>query len=115
MKKIVSGLNSFVEMVKGFGIKQLKQLYKTLKVKKAEAEKKVSRKDRLVNEFFGTSMAIVTIGSFAMPALILTIVSVALVTIIGIYILKSILCAFNISFKNINGCSVRSFEWGQCN
>jgi hypothetical protein len=43
------------------------------------------------------------------------IVSVALVTIIGIYILKSILCAFNISFKNINGCSVRSFEWGQCN
>ena len=115
MEKIVSGLNSFVEMVKGFGIKQLKQLYKTLKVKKTEAEKKVSRKDRLVNEFFGTSMAIVTIGSFAMPALILTIVSVALVTIIGIYILKSILCAFNISFQNIRGCSVQSFEWGQCN
>jgi hypothetical protein len=116
MVKIVEGLNGFVDMMKNFSIGQLKQLFKSLKTKKTEAEQKVGENDKLVVEFFGTSMALVTIfGSFTMPALVLTIASVVLVTLIGLYLLRSVLCAFNISFKTIKRCRVRSFEWGQCN
>lgn len=115
MVKIVEGLNGFVDMIKNFSVGQLKQLFKSLKTKKTEAEQKVGENDKLVVEFFGTSMALVTIfGSFTMPALVLTIASVALVTLIGLYLLKSVLCAFNISFKSVKRCRVRSFEWGQC-
>tara|TARA_R110000868_G_scaffold400842_1_gene675557 strand:+ start:176 stop:847 length:672 start_codon:yes stop_codon:yes gene_type:complete len=116
MVKIVEGLNGFVDMIKNFSVGQLKQLFKSLKTKKTEAEQKVGENDKLVVEFFGTSMALVTIfGSFTMPALVLTIASVVLVTLIGLYLLKSVLCAFNISFKSIKRCRIRSFEWGQCN
>lgn len=116
MVKIVESLNGFVDMIKNFSVGQLKQLFKSLKTKKTEAEQMVDKNDKLVVEFFGTSMVLVTIfGSFTMPALVLTIASVALVTFIGLYLLKSILCAFNISFKSIKRCKVRSFNWGQCN
>jgi hypothetical protein len=115
MNKIVDGLNSFVAFIKNLSYKELKSLFRDLKTKKAEAEQKVDDQDKLVVEFFGTSMALITLfGGFTMPALVLTIVSIVLVTLIGLYLIKSILCAFNISFKSVKRCRVRSFEWGQC-
>lgn len=112
--EIVKALKSFVEMIKNFSFRELKQFYKTLKAKKAEAEQKVDDSDKMVVEFFGTSMAIVTLGSFAMPALVLTIISVTLVTLLGIWLISELLCAINISFKSVRGCSITEFEWGKC-
>jgi hypothetical protein len=115
MGKIVEGLNSFVDFIKNLSYKELKSLFRDLKAKKTEAEQKVDAQDKIVVEFFGTSMTLITIfGSFTMPALVLSIVSIVLVTLIGLYLIKSILCAFNISFKSVKRCRVRSFEWGQC-
>ena len=47
--------------------------------------------------FFGTSMAVITLfGGFAMPALVLSIFTIGLVTLIGLSLLKMIFCKFEI-------------------
>jgi hypothetical protein len=45
---------------------------------------------------------------------VLTIASAVLVTLIGIWLLKTILCALNINITSKKGCRVRSFSWGKC-
>lgn len=108
-------INKFIDFLDTLSIKELKKLFKNIKSKKSEADKTESGEEEVLKEFFGTSMALVTIfGSFTMPALILSIASIVLVTLIGFWLLKEILCAFNISFSSKKRCRVRSFELGQC-
>jgi hypothetical protein len=108
-------MDKFIDFLHTLTVKDLKKLFKNIKSKKSEAEKSVSDNEEVLSEFFGTSMALVTIfGSFTMPALILTIASVVLVTLIAIWLANAILCSFNISLKSVKRCRVRSFEWGQC-
>jgi len=108
-------INKFVDFLNTLTVKDLKKLFKNLKAKKSEAEKTESGDEEVLKEFFGTSMALVTLfGSFTMPALVLTIASVVLVTLIGLWLVNAILCAFNISVTSKKRCRVRSFEWGQC-
>jgi hypothetical protein len=95
-------------------LSELKSLLKSVKNKINEIKNNVVSEE-IIKEFFGTSMAIITIGSFSMPALVLTIASVAIVTLVGIWLLRSILCAFNINITTKKRCRVRSFSWGQCN
>ena len=107
-------LDKFIDFLNTLGSGDLKKLYKNIKSKKSEAEKETDGEE-VIKEFFGTSMALVTLfGSFTMPALVLSIASVALVTLVGIWLLKSILCAFNINITSKKRCRVRSFSWGQC-
>jgi hypothetical protein len=106
-------LNKFIDFLTKLNVSELKKIFKDLKSKKSEAEKSEGG-DEVLKEFFGTSMALITIGSFAMPALVLSIASITLTVLIGIWLIKAILCSFNISFSSKKRCRVRSFEWGQC-
>ncbi len=105
-------IEKFIDFLGGLKISDLKKLFKEIKKKKTEVSSEKGGES--LNEFFGTTMALVTIGSFSMPALVLTIASVTLVTLIGIWLIKTILCAFNISITTKKRCRVRSFSWGQC-
>lgn len=121
IKQVAEAINKFIDFISTLKMSELKSFLKTLKSKIQEA--KTSKETTttvsegvLIREFFGTSMALVTLfGSFTMPALVLTLASAALVTILGIWLVKTILCAFNISFSSKKGCRVKSFSWGQCN
>jgi hypothetical protein len=107
-------INKFIDFLDTLSIKELKKLFKNIKAKKSEAEKSEGSEE-VLKEFFGTSMALVTLfGSFTMPALVLTIASVALVTFLGLWLINEIFCAINIRLSSVKGCRVRSFEWGQC-
>lgn len=107
-------INKFIDFLDTLSIKELKKLFKNIKAKKSEVEKSEGSEE-VLKEFFGTSMALVTLfGSFTMPALVLTIASVALVTFLGLRLINEIFCAFNIRLLSVKGCRVRSFEWGQC-
>jgi len=105
-------IEKFIDFLDGLKISDLKKLFKDIKKKKSEVSSEEGGES--LNEFFGTTMALVSIGSFTMPALVLTIASVTLVTLIGIWLIKTILCAFNISITTKKRCRVRSFSWGQC-
>ena len=111
--KTMSGyISKFIDYLSSLKLSDLKSLVKSLK-SKIKGDEVVS--EEIIKEFFGTSMAIVTIGSFAMPALVLTIASYIITAIIVIAILRAILCSFNIEISSLKNCSVRSFSWGQCN
>jgi hypothetical protein len=105
-------IEKFIDFLGDLKISDLKKLFKEIKKKKTEVSSEEGGES--LNEFFGTTMALVSIGSFTMPALVLTIASVTLVTLIGIWLIKTILCAFNISITTKKRCRVRSFSWGQC-
>jgi uncharacterized protein involved in exopolysaccharide biosynthesis len=113
-KTISEYLTKFIDYLSNLNLSELKSLLKSVKNKINEIKNNVVSEE-ILKEFFGTSMAIITIGSFSMPALVLTIASVAIVTLVGIWLLKSILCAFNINITTKKRCRVRSFSWGQCN
>ena len=113
IKKFSDSLNQFFDYVFSLKLSDLKSLLKNIKNKIKGENPVVS--EEIIKEFFGTSMAIVTIGSFAMPALVLTIASYAITAIIAYAIITAILCSFNIELSNVKNCSVRSFSWGQCN
>ena len=113
-KTISEYLTKFIDYLSNLDISELKSLLKSVKNKINEIKNNVVSEE-IIKEFFGTSMAIITIGSFSMPALVLTIASVAIVTLVGIWLLRSILCAFNINITTKKRCRVRSFSWGQCN
>jgi hypothetical protein len=113
-KTISEYLTKFIDYLSNLNLSELKSLLKNVKNKINEIKNNVVSEE-ILKEFFGTSMAIITIGSFSMPALVLTIASVAIVTLVGIWLLKSILCAFNINITTKKKCRVRSFSWGQCN
>jgi hypothetical protein len=113
-KTISEYLTKFIDYLSNLNLSELKSLLKNVKNKINEIKNNVVSEE-ILKEFFGTSMAIITIGSFSMPALVLTIASVAIVTLVGIWLLKSILCAFNINITTKKRCRVRSFSWGQCN
>ncbi len=121
IKQVAEAINKFIDFISTLKMSELKSFLKTLKSKIQEAKTSEETTTTvsegvLIREFFGTSMALVTLfGSFTMPALVLTIASVALVTLLGIWLVKTILCAFNISFSSKKGCRVKSFSWGQCN
>jgi hypothetical protein len=113
-KTISEYLTKFIDYLSNLDLSELKSLLKSVKNKINEIKNNVVSEE-IIKEFFGTSMAIITIGSFSMPALVLTIASVAIVTLVGIWLLRSILCAFNINITTKKRCRVRSFSWGQCN
>ena len=113
-KTISEYLTKFIDYLSNLNLSELKSLLKSVKNKINEIKNNVVSEE-IIKEFFGTSMAIITIGSFSMPALVLTIASVAIVTLVGIWLLRSILCAFNINITTKKRCRVRSFSWGQCN
>jgi hypothetical protein len=113
-KTISEYLTKFIDYLSNLDLSELKSLLKSVKNKINEIKNNVVSEE-ILKEFFGTSMAIITIGSFSMPALVLTIASVAIVTLVGIWLLRSILCAFNINITTKKRCRVRSFSWGQCN
>jgi len=111
--KFSDSISKFIDYVFSLKLSDLKSLLKNIKNKIKGENPVVS--EEIIKEFFGTSMAIVTIGSFAMPALVLTIASYIITAIIVIAILRAILCSFNIEISSLKNCSVRSFSWGQCN
>jgi hypothetical protein len=113
-KTISDYITKFIDYLSNLDLSELKSLLKSVKNKINEIKNNVVSEE-ILKEFFGTSMAIITIGSFSMPALVLTIASVAIVTLVGIWLLRSILCAFNINITTKKRCRVRSFSWGQCN
>lgn len=121
IKQVSEAINKFIDFISTLKMSELKSFLKTLKSKIQETKSSKETTTTvsegvLIREFFGTSMALVTLfGSFTMPALVLTIASVLLVTLLGIWLIKTILCAFNISFSSKKGCRVKSFSWGQCN
>jgi hypothetical protein len=58
-------INKFIDFLETLSIKELKKLFKNIKAKKSEADKTESGEEEVLKEFFGTSMALVTIfGSF---------------------------------------------------
>ena len=111
--KTMSGyISKFIDYLSSLKLSDLKSLVKSLK-SKIKGDEVVS--EEIIKEFFGTSMALVTIGSFAMPALVLTIASWVIVGLVTLWLLKVILCSFNIDITTKNKCRVKSFSWGQCN
>ena len=68
----------------------------------------------MINEFFGTSMVVITLfGGFAMPALVLSIASIALVTLIGLSLLKMIFCKFKIVLPYYGKAACGRMNWGK--
>lgn len=112
IKTMSDYISKFIDYLSSLKLSDLKSLVKSLK-SKIKGDEVVS--EEIIKEFFGTSMALVTIGSFAMPALILTIASWVIVGLVTLWLLKAILCSFNISITTKKKCRVRSFSWGQCN
>lgn len=120
---VSKGLNDFIDFLTNLKMSNPKELLNSLRLAiKTAKEKTVIPKqgetgvvsEEILKEFFGTSMALVSIGAFTMPALVLTIISVVLVTFIGLWLIKTLLCGFNIKITKIKNCRVRSFELGQC-
>jgi hypothetical protein len=120
MRKFSDSINGFIDFISTLKISELKNLLKSLKskieeVKNSKEETTTVTEGILIKEFFGTSMALVTIfGSFTMPALLLTIGSYIIVGLLALWLIKAILCSFNIDIKRVKGCRVREFSWGQC-
>jgi hypothetical protein len=119
LKQMGQSINNFIDYISKLEKGDLKNLLKELKSKIKEAKNKVETpstvsEGRLLREFFGTTMAIVEIGSFQMPALFLTIGSYIIVGFLTLWLIGKILCSFNIKITKIKKCRVRSFEWGQC-
>ena len=113
IKTMSDSINKFIDFLATLKLGDLKSLLKNLKSKIKEGGGKVVS-EGILKEFFGTSMALVSIGAFSMPALVLTIASTVLVVLIGLWLLNAILCSFNISITSKKRCRVRSFSWGQC-
>ena len=112
VKTISEYISKFIDFLSTAKLSTLKDILKSLK-EKIKGNGTVS--EGILKEFFGTGMALVTIGTFSMPALVLTIASWVLVILVGLWLLRSILCAFNINITSKKACRVRSFSWGQCN
>ena len=110
--KFSDSISKFIDYVFSLKLSDLKSLLKTIKNKITGETPVVS--EEIIKEFFGTTMAIITIGSFSMPALVLTIAAYVITGLIVLAIFKAILCSFNIDITSIKNCSVRSFSWGQC-
>ena len=110
--KFSDSISKFIDYVFSLKLSDLKSLLKTIKNKITGETPVVS--EEIIKEFFGTTMAIITIGSFSMPALVLTIAAYVITGIIVLAIFKAILCSFNIDITSLKNCSVRSFSWGQC-
>lgn len=110
--KFSDSISKFIDYVFSLKLSDLKSLLKTIKNKITGETPVVS--EEIIKEFFGTTMAIITIGTFSMPALVLTIAAYTITAIIVYAIIKAILCSFNIDVTSIKNCSVRSFSWGQC-
>jgi hypothetical protein len=111
--KFTDSISKFIDYIFSLKLSDLKSLLKTLKSKIAGKNSVVS--EEIIKEFFGTSMAIITIGTFSMPALVLSIAAYVITGIIVFAIIRAILCSFNINITSIKNCRVRSFSWGQCN
>ena len=110
--KFSDSISKFIDYVFSLKLSDLKSLLKTIKNKITGETPVVS--EEIIKEFFGTTMAIITIGTFSMPALVLTIAAYTITAIIVYAIIKAILCQFNIDVTSIKNCSFRSFSWGQC-
>jgi hypothetical protein len=110
--KFSDSISKFIDYVFSLKLSDLKSLLKTIKNKITVETPVVS--EEIIKEFFGTTMAIITIGTFSMPALVLTIAAYTITAIIVYAIIKAILCSFNIDVTSIKNCSFRSFSWGQC-
>jgi hypothetical protein len=110
--KFSDSISKFIDYVFSLKLSDLKSLLKTIKNKITGETPVVS--EEIIKEFFGTTMAIITIGTFSMPALVLTIAAYTITAIIVYAIIKAILCSFNIDVTSIKNCSFRSFSWGQC-
>jgi uncharacterized protein YdaL len=120
MRQVADSLNSFIDFISTLKLSDLKSFLKTLKskieeVKNSKEETTTVSEGTLIREFFGTSMALVTLFSgFTMPALILTIGAYIIVGLLALWLIKALLCSFNIDIKSIKRCRVRQFSWGQC-
>lgn len=114
VKTISEYINKFIDFLSSLKLNDLKSILKSLKSKIKENSNNKPVSEEIIREFFGTTMALVSIGAFTMPALVLTIASVTLVVLVGLWLLNAILCAFNISVTSKKRCRVRSFSWGQC-
>lgn len=121
IKQMGISINNFINYLSTLKLSDLKDIFKNIKSKIEEAKKLTSStttttvsEGRLLKEFFGTSMTIVKIGSFEMPALYMSLMSYIIVGFLALWLLKELLCAFNIKITKIKGCSFKSFEWGQC-
>ena len=115
-------IDKFMVFLSTLTIAELKQLFRDIKSKKSEADKVMLSSgtssevvgEGMINEFFGTSMVVITLfGGFAMPALVLSIFSIGLVTLIGLYLLKMILCKFNIVLPYRGRASCGKMAWGK--
>jgi len=115
-------IDKFMVFLGKLTIEELKQLFRDIKSKKSEADELMLSggtssevvSEGMINEFFGTSMAVITLfGGFAMPALVLSIASIALVTLIGLSLLKMIFCKFNIVLPYRGRASCGKMSWGK--
>jgi len=122
IKQMGISINNFIEYLSTLTLSDLKDILKNIKSKIEEAKNaqqtptttQTVSEGRLLKEFFGTSMTLVKIGSFEMPALYMSLMSYIIVGFLALWLLKSLLCSFNIKITKIKGCRVKSFEWGQC-
>ena len=115
-------IDKFMVFLSTLTIEELKQLFKNIKSKKSEADELMLSSgtssevvsEGMINEFFGTSMTVITLfGGFAMPALVLSIFTIGLVTLIGLYLLKMIFCKFNIVLPYRGRASCGKMSWGK--
>jgi len=115
-------IDKFMVFLGKLTIEELKQLFRDIKSKKSEADELMLSggtpsevvSEGMINEFFGTSMVVITLfGGFAMPALVLSIASIALVTLIGLSLLKMIFCKFNIVLPYRGRASCGKMSWGK--
>lgn len=115
-------IDKFMVFLGTLTIEDLKQLFKDIKSKKSEADELMLSSgtssevvsEGMINEFFGTSMAVITLfGGFAMPALVLSIASIVIVTLIGLSLLKMIFCKFEIVLPYRGRASCGKMAWGK--
>jgi hypothetical protein len=115
-------INKFMVFLDTLTIAELKQLFRDIKSKKSEADGLMLSSgtssevvsEGMINEFFGTSMAVITLfGGFAMPALVLSIFTIGLVTLIGLSLLKMIFCKFEIVLPYRGRASCGKMAWGK--
>ena len=115
-------INKFMVFLDTLTIAELKQLFRDIKSKKSEADGLMLSSgtssevvsEGIINEFFGTSMAVITLfGGFAMPALVLSIFTIGLVTLIGLSLLKMIFCKFEIILPYRGRASCGKMAWGK--
>jgi hypothetical protein len=122
IKFIKEYIDKFMVFLDKLTIEDLKQLFKDIKSKKSEADELMLSggtssevvSEGMINEFFGTSMVVITLfGGFAMPALVLSIASIALVTLIGLSLLKMIFCKFRIVLPYYGKAACGRMNWGK--